>query len=229
MGFSQRHTNVFNYSYKSYHQGYLKNDFGYLDRLLATDLIIAEHALREQIQREEALNHRATALQKATAVDSDSYTQLEEVNEQLEVVKRQYPKKEQALYRAESMLSPAFRGLYDSVRHDAAWFMCERMVQDCSDRGGCCSRGCGCCGQRHLSARKKGIGHCTSECWCCISFRGFELPEKEKKEITKDMESRLKTHLSPYLLCMVISFFCPLKPEAGPKSTSTLRRLFGRG
>lgn len=225
MGFSQRHTTFFNYC--SWSRDYLKNDFGYLDRLIATDLIIAEHALREQTQREEALKHRVTALQKATAVDFDSYkTQLEEANEQLEEAKRQYPRKEQALYRAESMLPPIFRDVYDSIRHDAAWFMCEGMVQDCSDRGGCCSRGCGCCAQRHLSEKKKGIGHCTSECWCCISFRGFELPEQEKEEITNGIESRLNKYPSPYLLYMADSFFCPLKPE---KPTFTLRRLFGRG
>ncbi|KAJ5415371.1 hypothetical protein N7465_004066 [Penicillium sp. CMV-2018d] len=110
---------------------YLKNDFGYLDRLIATDSIIAEHALREQTQREEALRHRATALQKATAVDSDSYkTELEEANEQLEEAKRHYPKKEQALYRAESMLPPIFRDVYDSIRHDAAWFMIARIEAD---------------------------------------------------------------------------------------------------
>lgn len=128
MGSFRRQTTFFNYSHLAYKC--LKNDFGTLNRLVAIDLIIAEHALREQTQREEALNHRATALQKATAVDSDPYkTQLEEANERLEEAKRQCPKKEQALYQTEYMLSRTFRDVYDSIRHNPAWFMCEEMIR----------------------------------------------------------------------------------------------------
>ncbi|CAG8037233.1 unnamed protein product [Penicillium nalgiovense] len=220
MGSSRKYRTVFHYDSRYSH--HLKNDLGFLDRSIITDITMAEHALREQTQREETLKYKATAL------DSDACkTALEEANTQLEKARRQYPRKEQALYRAESMLPPTFRCYYDGKRHDAAWFMCEGMVRDCSDRGGCCSRGCGCCARRHLSdsEREKGRGHCTSECWCCISFRGFELPEDEKKEITDDIESRLKKSHSPYLLNMANCFFCPLKPEGLPKSTFTLRRL----
>ncbi|CDM32087.1 unnamed protein product [Penicillium roqueforti FM164] len=208
---------------------------------LAIELFIAEHALREQTQREETLNHRAIALQKAIAIDPDpdpDRTQLEirEADEQLEKVKRQRPKKEQGLYRAVSMLRPTWRAVYDSIKDDddGIWFMCEEMVQDCSDRGGCCSRGCGCCARRrHLSKGEKGKGHCTSECWCCISCRGFDLPEEEKEEIASYMKRWLEEFSSPYLLNMANAFFCPLKPKVKSKpkaeSQSTLRRLFERG
>lgn len=134
------------------------------------------------------------------------------------------------------MLRPTWRAVYDSIKDDddGIWFMCEEMVQDCSDRGGCCSRGCGCCARRrHLSKGEKGKGHCTSECWCCISCRGFDLPEEEKEEIASYMKRWLEEFSSPYLLNMANAFFCPLKPKVKSKpkaeSQSTLRRLFERG
>ena len=135
----------------------------------------------------------------------------------------QYPRKAYALYRAESMLRLEFKEAYDSLRRDVRWFMREEMVQDCSDRGGCCSRECGCCERRHLSKRK-GKGHCTIECRCCISFQGFELPEEEKVEINKDLETRLQTWGLAYAIHLANCFFCPLKPQA-----SRRQQIFGRG
>lgn len=193
-----------------------------------TDLLLAEHALRELTQREETLYRRVIALQKATAIESDR-AQLNKANEQLEETQAQYPRKEYALYRAESMLASKFKEAYDSLRRDARWFMREEMVQDCSDRGGCCSRECGCCAQRHLSKRKKGQGHCTTECGCCIGFRGFELPEEEKEEIRKDLESRLETRGSAYLKKLANWFFCPFKPQTLSQPKSRWQKFFRWG
>lgn len=157
-----------------------------LNRDHAINVIVADYALREQLQHEETLNHRAIASQKSTATDYDK-TQRSETIERLEQTKRQRAEKERALYRAVSMLPLAERDAYDAVRRDPAWFMGEYLVEDCSNQGGCCSRQCGCCAKRHLSKAQKGIGHCTSECWCCISFRGFDLTENDKREIRDDM------------------------------------------
>ncbi|KAJ5598333.1 hypothetical protein N7537_008417 [Penicillium hordei] len=57
-----------------------------IDRSIMTDLLLADQALREHTQHEEAL-------QKATAIMSDN-TQLQEVKRQLEEVKSEYPRKE---------------------------------------------------------------------------------------------------------------------------------------
>lgn len=199
-----------------------------IDRSIMTNLLLAEQALREYTQREETLRYRAKALQKATAITSTAITsdntQLQEANKQLEEAKSHYPKKEHALYRAESMLEPNTKRLYDKVRCNTMWFMREEMVQDCSDRGGCCSRQCGCCAQRHLSERQKGRGHCTFECWCCISFRGFDLPEEEKEEIRKDFGDRLLYLTSQYLLKLATWFICPMKRER-----SKLQQILGLG
>jgi hypothetical protein len=175
-----------------------------------TGLILAEHALRELSQREETLLRKVKALQKAAAIESDR-TQLENATQQLEEAQAAFPRKERALYQAETMLCLLLKQAYDSLRRDAKWFMREEMTQDCSDQGGCCSRECGCCAQRHLSKRKKGRGHCTVECWCCIGFRGFELPEKEKKEVRNDFKRRIELPGSAYFEKLGIWLFHPLK------------------
>jgi hypothetical protein len=171
------------------------------------------------MQREEKLHLKAIALQKATDIESGGAL-LEATNKELGEARAQYPKAEYALYRVESMLPWDFKQDYDSLRRNTAWFMREEMVQDCSDQGGCCSRECGCCTRRHLSQRKKGRGHCTFECWCCISFRGFELPEKEKKEIREDFKRRLEPWISYNLINWANRFFGSLKPQglSNPKS-----------
>lgn len=197
--------------------------FGRVDRSIMTDLLLAEQALREHTQREETLHHRVKALQKATTITSDN-TQLQEAMKQIEEVKSEYPKKEHALYRAESMLGSTIERLYDMVRRNTKWYMREEMVRDCSDRGGCCSRQCGCCAQRHLSERQKGRGHCTLECWCCISFRGFDLPEEQKEEMRKDLQARLSYNTSQYLQKLATWFVCPIR-----RQRSKWQQFFGLG
>ncbi|KAJ5880585.1 uncharacterized protein N7473_011638 [Penicillium subrubescens] len=182
------------------------------------ELLLAEHALRELKQREEALKQRSIALQKAKAIESDS-SELEDANAQLDETRKQIPRKEHDLYGAVSMLTSVLRKDYDSLRRNTKWFMRKEMVQDCSDRGGCCSRGCGCCSQRHLSKGTKGDGHCTTECWCCTAFRGFEISKEDKIDMVKDFQSRLERNRSGYLIDMADWFFSPLPepPAVAPK------------
>lgn len=204
-----------------------------------TTLLLAEYALRELTQREEMLRRRAITLQKTIVIESDkpeldktNKAQLEKINEQLAEAQAQYPRKAYLLYGAESMLVSGFKEPYDSLRRDATWYMHEEMVQDCSDQGGCCSRKCGCCAQRSAS-NMKGAGHCTTECWCCIGYRGFELPEEDKEEIRKNFESRLEDQHSVYLLKVANWFFCPLEPQPKPRPMpqpkSRWKQIFERG
>lgn len=217
------------FKWSCYFRGYTKLyflEYGISQRqiLPATiiEIILADHALRELKQREEALHHRLTALQKAKTLESDS-SEFDNANEQLEKTRAQAPEKEYRLYRAVSMLDPYFKNLYDNLRDNAQWFMRQDMVRDCSDRGGCCSRDCGCCSHRQLFKGTKGDGHCTTECWCCTVFRGFELSAIEKEAFSKDLRVLLETKGSAYLLTMANCFFRPLK------SKSRWQRIFGRG
>lgn len=223
MGFSNRPKNT-TFQFANDDHTILQYGSDFIVRCKLTKLFLAEHALRELTQREETLHHKAIVLQKAMAIESNG-AQLEKADKQLEEAQAQYSRKEYALYRAISVLRLELKDAYHSVRRDSRWFMREEMVQDCSDRGGCCSRGCGCCEQRHLSKRKKGIGHCTIECWCCIGFRGFELPEEEKEEISKDFETRVKQWDSGYAIHMANCFFCPLERQALSKPESQWQKI----
>ena len=209
------------------------------------DVLLAEHALRELTQREETLHHRSMALQKTIAIESDrlqpdkttaiesTRAELEKTNQQLKEVQLQYARKEQALYEATSMLRPYFKVPYDKLRRDPKWFMREELVQDCSERGGCCGRECGCCAQRgeekNLSQRKKGRGHCTIECQCCIGFRGFEFPEEDKEEIRRNFEARLGSRRSRYFINLVDWSFCPLKRQMLSDRKLLWHRIFRTG
>ncbi|CAG7971468.1 unnamed protein product [Penicillium salamii] len=190
----------------SWNEDYLSNGFDSIHRDTAIDVIITEHALREQVQREEAMNIRAASSEKLMAAE-DQKPQSSNVKLNLE----------HALYRAVSMLEPPDKIAYDALRRDPNWFMSEGLVEDCIDSGGCCSRQCGCCAWRRPLGAHKGKGHCTSECWCCIRFRGYELSENQKEEIRENMKFRLRSRKcltsSPYLLRMATWFFYPPKPK----------------
>ena len=75
--------------------------------------------------------------------------------------------------------------------------MRDELVQECSDRGGCCSRGWNCCDHRaDVSTGAKGLetaryGHCTVERWCCINHRGFELSKEMKQRINDNFKARI--------------------------------------
>lgn len=60
--------------------------------VIITDVIIAEHGLREVVQLEEKLQYKVGALQKATTLESDR-TKFDEVSQELEDVQRQYHQK----------------------------------------------------------------------------------------------------------------------------------------
>jgi len=60
----------------------------------------------------------------------------------------------------------------------------ERLLTDCGDKGGCCSRGCGCCRDRKLGpTRQFGAGHCITECGCCQIVYGIELLDEAKQSM----------------------------------------------
>ena len=210
---------------------YLKYGPNYVLLSKLNEFFFAEQALRELTQREEWLHQKVIALEKAMAIESSGKSdaiQFENANKQLKEIQAQYPRKEYDLYRAEYRFHSIFKNALDTLRRDPKWFMREEMVQDCFDRGGCCSRECGCCEQRHLSKRKKGRGHCTVECGCCISFRGFELPENQKKEMSIDFETMLEEFKPAYAVHLANCFFCPLELKPQPQ-LSWWKRTLKRG
>lgn len=107
----------------------------------------------------------------------------------------------QALYNTESMLPQRpLRKIYDEIRQNPAWYLRKELIQACMRRGGCCGRSCGCCEKRCL-AKGRGIGHCTTECWCCEATRGHPVTEEE------DLEDGLNSENPSHLLTMTEAYF----------------------
>lgn len=190
------------------------------DRMVS--LLTSEQALREKTQQMEVLRQNIITLQKTITIESgashdrDTNRQLQEEERKLKECERQRANLQYDLYQAECMLSGICKNAYDDLRCDATWYMREGLIQDCSDRGGCCSRKCGCCAERHLSGGPKGIGHCTLQCGCCRTFQklqGIEFSIFKRQRLRWNFRDRLTSKESPHILRMADLFFCPLKRQ----------------
>jgi hypothetical protein len=157
------------------------------------EVICAEYNLRATDQRVEKIKGEIKALEKFEIIGKKK-TQVTDLEEELKCFQEKCWKQELELYEHETMIPERpLKQNYDSLRHNAAWYMRKELVADCVARGGCCSRKCGCCRQRHLdSGRKKGIGHCTEECACCCTYRDMEPSAKDKEEFAKRLRGRLQ-------------------------------------
>ncbi|KAJ5735561.1 uncharacterized protein N7483_000686 [Penicillium malachiteum] len=178
-----------------------------------SDMLVAEYALRESVQREEILQYKIQGLEKAVAIEPDGKAQLAlaDAKSELDKVEIQCYHNQQALYRTEATFIPRVKRDYDTLRTDDNWYMREEMAQDCADKGGCCSRGCGCCARRKLSEKRKGTGYCTLECWCCSIQRGFEVPCEENQEIQQKYKEMLEGSNQTFLLHSINCLVSPLK------------------
>lgn len=195
------------------------------DRDIFLSVIHNEYALRELVQRMESLRQKIKALEKIA--DSDNDTQLAQLNTELTQTQKAHALQLHQHYLSEVKLSGgSFKEEYDSLRLDPSWYIRHELVQDCKDRGGCCSRACGCCAQRHLkSSGTKGIGHCTWDCYCCASHRGFEFSAQEKQNARKQLYNSLKSWDPGYLLKMTNAFFTQPEPKSKSKTSEwKLRR-----
>lgn len=192
------------------------------------ELLLAEIRLREQMQLEEHL--QATESRSLQSKASNNGTEPPQYNEKLEQVRKQIGFYMLDLYRCESMLPlRSLRQVYDKLRKNPKWFLRKDLVDDCIRKGGCCTRGCRCCEKRHMgNETRKGIGHCTVECGCCVINRRCEFTQEEKKELADKTVAMLKNLQNPsYLSTMLEAFFSELKPSelVSQKQASKGRRL----
>jgi len=128
------------------------------------------------------------------------------------------------LYYGEWRLPSTLKKAYDEIRQDPAWYLQKELIKDCIAKGGCCSRGCRCCENRHLnSERRNGIGHCTEQCGCCGSHRGSELTLEEVTDIADCFCEALYSSSPEYLLMMSEAYFL-----VRPKSFSIPRKVVQR-
>ena len=154
------------------------------------------------------MNNKIRAAEKLADIDGNS-SQLKELEKQLQELKKTRSRKVRVLYEWECMLrmGSLIKG-YISVKSNPAWYLREELVEDCVSRGGCCSRDCGCCERRRLSAKNgTGIGHCTVEYMCCIHDRGSEFTAKEKKDVNYRLATMLRLNNPRFLLRIANAYF----------------------
>lgn len=197
----------------------LEFGLGLYHRSVFVEVICAEGSLRAMVQRVEMVKQKIKALEKAATIENNK-SQLADWEKELELLQRKCWKQELKLYELEQMIPEwPLKHNYDLLRESGAWYMRKELAKDCADQGGCCSRSCGCCGQRHLdSERKKGIGHCTLECSCCSIYRVAELSAVEKAEISGRLRDNLENKNPSFLLRMSEAYF--LGPGPAVYSTS---------
>lgn len=137
--------------------------------------------LREIDQRETTLLQQEEALLKQEDISPDDQKRQIERREELQSLNQDFWKIERRIYMNDlQLLGGPLERAYKSVRKEPEWGFWGFLADDCAQRGGCCSRDCGCC--RKSSARlKKRRGHCTKECGCCLQTRGFELTKEEQE------------------------------------------------
>lgn len=129
------------------------------------------------------------------------------LKQKLSDVKSQHAHLSRTIYEYESMLPSPVKKTYESLRKNPKWYMREELITDCKGRDGCCSRGCGCCALRASHSYKKGVGHCTVECICCVRYRGFRPSMEEKKNVLKAMTMLFRCDAATYFLKMVNGYF----------------------
>ena len=201
------------------------DDLRYRDRETVIELLLTEFKLRELRQREEAISQRIRVAEKTRGIAHQKSTEIECLDQQLTKTQTRFATEQYKFYSQVSMLTPYLKMKWDELRRDKEWFMRQELVHDCSERGGCCSRACGCCFKR-TSLKGQGLGHCTPECWCCEVSRAVELTSFQKKEIAADLAKRLREYKSAFLLSMANSFFSPAprpKVPAFKRISKTIR------
>lgn len=169
------------------------------------DVIFREMTLRALVQRYDTVKlkcgHSLTTI--------DDKLSMQALEEELNNIQHEIVSLRGDLYESEQFLpTRPLKKMYDSLREDVLWFIRPELVQDCKERRGCCSRGCGCCQSRLLTKRAMGgLGHCTIECSCCIEFRGFNPTREEREAVAKKYKEMLSSANPAFLLRMIEAYF----------------------
>lgn len=164
-------------------------------------MIRLDFRLREVVQREVSLQEKYRNLgdQLSPEIETGNKRQLIRVYAELQTLDREYWAVVRKIYRNEMDIPrTANKKSYVSLRKRSQWYLSNWLCNDCADRGGCCSRVCGCCRKSRNPDRPEGQGHCTKECGCCRRYRGFELNPEEQK-LYEPVLDLPRDGLSPYV------------------------------
>lgn len=150
-------------------------------------LLQTEAILRENDQREVAIKERIRLIRNASGNNEDKAPLIEDLKMEIRKLRKEYWLLQRRWWEVRSSFPecPLSRGV-DLWRSHPEWFLHRWLRDDCSGRGGCCGRDCGCCAKRsNRPGRNLAIGHCTIECHCCEQARGFRIDAKHKLQIQK--------------------------------------------
>ncbi|OJJ77686.1 hypothetical protein ASPBRDRAFT_50535 [Aspergillus brasiliensis CBS 101740] len=129
----------------------------------------------ELLQREAYLKERCQRRERKE-LSKDDEEQLEAWHKELNELNVDIwrTEREDYIYSLKVPSSPWRRALLTRLVHPE-WYLVSYLRLDCTMRGGCCGRDCGCCERPRSTHRPDSLGHCTGECGCCTRARGFKL------------------------------------------------------
>lgn len=127
-----RHHEYYKLSYRLKCNRYLQCDF-----YLLTNIIIAENKLRKSIEREERLEIKSRVPETSMG---DEVKELHRCGEELKARREDIDLRQRDLCDRESLPSrKPLKEVYDRIRQKLTWYLQEDLVNDCKERGGCCS------------------------------------------------------------------------------------------
>lgn len=174
--------------------GELPADVKEKHRQWAQRAVMIDIEARWTVQREAYLQEEAQALSKSLIMSENKeqspadtvYPELQACEKDLEQLNMQYWKYIRFQGELESNIpGGTFKRAFQQCRKDPNWYLNQSLREDCSKRGGCCGRDCGCCEkERGNSQRRWKQGHCTNACSCCVRT------QKSEKDVTmqRDIE-----------------------------------------
>jgi hypothetical protein len=177
---------------------------------LLVAIIILEQAIQELAKLEDQWKEEHQASLKSFSQGEDMVW-IQECEEMIMYHRNLGDWVGRILYHLEVRLPRGtLKNSYDKLREDPTWYLRKELVKDCVAKGGCCGRDCGCCAKRHLNSEKRrGIGHCSTQCACCESHRGSDFTDGKLFELRDLMVENLNDPDPTYLLAMADAYFLP--------------------
>ncbi|KAH8434855.1 uncharacterized protein LDX57_012486 [Aspergillus melleus] len=138
-----------------------------------------------EVQRLAAFIHRRRTMEASINKYSKSQLLKDEVKAEVDVVQKRLRNLEIETQPAREVIYNTSCSIFLSLAEFPAGRLKERLEEPhadnnwvslhCKERGGCCAYDCECCSKPREGLDIKGVGHCTSACFCCEERRGTHI------------------------------------------------------